>query len=52
MENRKFWFISLCTFLIVAVSFGWNMPLRISVATNSIVVLLNVINKIRGFKYD
>ena len=42
MKNSNFWFITLCALLVIASVNGWNLPLRIAVVANALVVLLDV----------
>lgn len=42
MRKNDFWTLSLVAFLIMAVSFGWNIWLKIVVILNSLVVLWDV----------
>ncbi len=43
----NFWFITLCVFLLIAVNAGWNIPLRIAVASNAVLIIINVIRQSR-----
>lgn len=42
MKNSNFWFLTLCALLVIASVNGWNLPLRIAVVANALVVLLDV----------
>lgn len=44
---KKFWFVSLCALLIIASAVGWNVPIRIAVGANAIVILINIGKNIR-----
>ncbi len=46
---RNFWMISLCALLIIASVIGWSIPIRIAVGANAIVILINVIYKLKGY---
>ncbi len=46
---KNFWMISLCALLIIASVIGWNIPIRIAVGANAIVILINVIYKLKGY---
>ena len=47
MKNNEFWFITLCVILILTANVGLNLPLRIALVANSVVILIDVI---RGFR--
>lgn len=40
MKKIDFWFLSLIAFFAIAVAFGWNIWLKITVIANSILVLI------------
>lgn len=42
MKNSDFWFLSLCVLLMIAGVNGWSIPIRIGVAANAVVVLMDV----------
>ena len=44
---KKIWFISLCALLILATSFGLSVPLRVAIGANAIVILIDIIVRIR-----
>ncbi len=44
---KKFWFVSLCALLIIASAVGWNIPIRIAVGANAVVILINIVKCIR-----
>ena len=44
---KKIWFISLCALLILAMSFGFSVPLRVAIGANAIVILIDIIRRIR-----
>ena len=48
MKKSYFWFLTLCVFLMVAGVNGWSTWLRIAVAANALVVLLDVIKSARA----
>lgn len=50
MKKLNFWFLTLCALLAIASVNGWSLPLRIAVAANAAVVLLEVARKIHSFK--
>lgn len=41
MQKNDFWFFSLIVLFIIACSVSWNIPLRIAVAANAIIVLID-----------
>lgn len=49
MTDKNFWFITLCVLLIISVYTGLNVYLRIAIAANAIVILLDVIKQLRRF---
>lgn len=44
---KKIWIISLCALLIFATSFGLSVPLRVAIGANAILILVDVIRRIR-----
>ena len=48
MKNSDFWFLTLCTLLIIAGVIGWSIPLRIAVVANALAVLLDVVRSTRA----
>ena len=50
MKKSNFWFLTLCTLLVIAGVNGWNLPLSIAVAANALVVLLDVVKQIKTLK--
>lgn len=49
MDNKNFWFVSLCALLIISTYTGLNIFLRIAIAANAVVILAEVIGDIRRF---
>lgn len=49
MKNNGFWFVSLCTLLVFANCMEMTLPLRIALAANALVLLIDVAGKIRGY---
>ena len=47
MLLNNFWFISLCVLMIISANIGLSIPLRIALAANAIVILLDVIKGVR-----
>lgn len=52
MKKNDFWFVSLIALFIIGVSAYWNIPIRIAVALNSIVVLVDIVKRISGGASD
>ena len=46
MKKSNFWFLTLCALLIIASVNGWSIPLRIAVASNALVVLIDVARRV------
>ena len=46
MKKSNFWFLTLCALLIIAGVNGWSVPLRIAVAANALVVLIDVARRV------
>ena len=42
MKKSNFWTLTLCALLLIASATGWSIPLRIAVAANAAVVLIEV----------
>lgn len=42
MAVNNFWFITLCVLWIWSVNIGLSVPLRIALAANAVVILLDV----------
>lgn len=42
MIKRTFWLLLLCANLGIACATGWNIPLRVAVIANSLVILMGV----------
>lgn len=49
VDNKNFWFVSLCALLIISTYTGLNIFLRIAIAANAVVILAEVIGDIRRF---
>ncbi len=52
MESKSFWFISLCTLLIISAHTGLILPLRIAIAANAVVILLDVAKQARRLFHE
>lgn len=52
MKKSNFWFLTLCALLVIASVNGWSLPLRVAVAANAVVVLMEVAGRIYEFKKD
>lgn len=42
MVKDNFWMISLCALLLIASATEWNLPIRVAVAANAVIILLEV----------
>lgn len=42
MVKNNFWLLTLCALLLIASATGWNLQIRVAVAANAVVVLLDV----------
>ncbi len=47
---KKFWFITLCAFLILASTIGLSIPLRIAIGANAILILIDLVRRIWRLK--
>ena len=52
MKKSIFWYLTLCTLLISASVNGWDVFLGIAVVSNAILVLMDIVEKLRGSKAD
>lgn len=43
---KKIWLITLCALLILAALLGLNIPLRIAIGANAVLILIDLIRKI------
>ncbi len=43
---KNLWFVSLCALLIIVLTCGWNVWLRIAVVANAGMILCDLIRKI------
>lgn len=50
MRKNDFWVISLIALIVISAVVGLNLPLRIALTANAVVVLIDVINRIRRIK--
>ena len=46
---KNFWFVSLCALLIILSVIGPSVPLRIAIAANAVLILMDVILQVRRF---
>ena len=44
---NNFWFISLCALMIISANVGLTIPLRIALAANAVIILVDVFKKAR-----
>lgn len=42
MAVNNFWFITLCVLWILSVNIGLSVPLRVAIAANGVIILLDV----------
>ncbi len=49
MVKNNFWFVTLCALLIASAYIGLNAFMRIAIGANAVVILIEVIAKIRRF---
>ena len=42
MVIKNFWTLTLCALLLIASATGWSIPLRVAIAANAAVVLIDV----------
>ncbi len=47
--KENFWFFSLCALWIMAANTGYNIWTRIALGANAVIVLLGVIQRVRGY---
>lgn len=47
MAGKNLWLMTLCLLLMISVSAGLNVWLRIAIAANACVILFDVIKKIK-----
>jgi hypothetical protein len=52
VKKSIFWYLTLCSLLISAGVNGWDVFLGIAVVSNAILVVMDVVEKIRGSKAD
>jgi len=50
MLKKNFWFLTLCVFLLISVNMGLNIPLRVAIAANAVVILIDVAREARRLK--
>lgn len=49
---NKFWYISAVALVIISASIGLSIPLRIALAANAVIILIDVIKGIRRLCND
>ncbi len=47
MGKSSFWLITLCVLLILSSILEPSIPLRIAIGANAIIIIINLINKVR-----
>lgn len=50
MRKNDFWVISLIALMVISAVVGLNLPLRIALTANAVVVLIDIVNRIRRIK--
>lgn len=45
MKKSNFWFLTLCALLLIGSATGWSIPIRIAVAANAAVVLIETVRE-------
>lgn len=40
MVKNNFWILTLCALLLIGSATGWRLPIRLAVAANAVVVLI------------
>lgn len=50
MLKKNFWFLTLCVFLLFSVNMGLNIPLRVAIAANAVIILIDVVREARRLK--
>lgn len=50
MRKNDFWVISLVALIVLSTCIGLSLPLRIALTANAVIVLIDVINRIRRIK--
>lgn len=48
MVKNNFWFLSLCALCIIATATEWSVPLRVAVAANALLVLIDVVRGVKN----
>ena len=49
---NKFWYISAVALVIISASIGLSIPLRIALAANAVIILIDVIKGVRRLHHD
>lgn len=52
MDNKNFWYVTLAFFLILALSIGLSIPLRLAIFANAIVIVIDIIKQARRLYYE
>ena len=40
MVKNNFWILTICALLLIGSAIGWSVPIRVAVAANAVVVLI------------
>lgn len=43
MVKNNFWILTLCALLLIGSTTGWSVPIRVAVAANAVVVLIEAV---------
>lgn len=52
MFKDNFWFVSLTALLVIASVIGWSIPVRVAVAANAVVILLDTSSQARRLYHE
>lgn len=52
VEKNSFWMTILCVLLVVSVSAGMSIPLRVAIGGCALVILCNVVRKVRRLCHE
>lgn len=52
MLINKFFIFSLCVLMIISANVGLSIPLRIALAANAVIVLLDVVKEVRRLRNE
>ena len=49
---NKFWYISALALIVISANIGLSIPLRIALAANAVIILIDVFNGVRRLYND